>query len=68
MSSGRVLQVAVHGHYDVSLGFVKARRQGRRLPEVAAQADDFQVAIVSTRLASSSKLRSPEASSTNRIS
>ena len=30
---------------DVALGFVKARRQRRRLPEVAAQADHLQVAV-----------------------
>ena len=42
---GSVLQVAVHGDHHVAFGFVEPRREGRGLPEVAAQPDDLQVPV-----------------------
>jgi uncharacterized protein YciU (UPF0263 family) len=40
-----VLQVAIHGDDDVALGFVKTGGERGGLAEIAAQADDFQMAV-----------------------
>ncbi len=65
---GIVLQIGVHGDDHFAARLVEAGREGRRLPEVAAQAHHLEACILQASSRSMAKLRSLEPSSTMMIS